>query len=144
MTEKQSRRRGGKIGVDSSNPRKFALALSPLPRRLSQRPMTDALQDPDRLAEYFAFLDAVREGGSINMFAGSVPLRKIYGLDDATAKRVLVAWTKTVGTLRGCATSVGMLLRPGGHDVLAPRRGVHRDGRKPSRSALISMAVSVD
>jgi hypothetical protein len=29
-----------------------------------------------------------------------------------------------VGTLRGCATSVGMLLRPGGHDVLAPRRGV--------------------
>jgi hypothetical protein len=62
---------------------------------LSQRPMTDALQDPDRLAEYFAFLDAVREGGSINMFAGSVPLRKIYGLDDATAKRVLFAWTKT-------------------------------------------------
>jgi ATP dependent DNA ligase domain len=29
-----------------------------------------------------------------------------------------------VGTLRGCATSVRMLLRPGGHDVLAPRRGV--------------------
>ncbi len=29
-----------------------------------------------------------------------------------------------VSTLRGCATSVGMLLRPGGHDVLAPRRGV--------------------
>ena len=58
-------------------------------------PMTDALQDPDRLAEYFAFLDAAREGGSINMFVGSVPLRKIYGLDGATAKRVLVAWTKT-------------------------------------------------
>ena len=65
--------------------------------RLQAEPMamTGAMQDPCRLAEYFAFLDAVREGGSINMFAGSVPLRKIYGLDDATAKRVLVAWTKT-------------------------------------------------
>jgi hypothetical protein len=40
------------------------------------------------------FLDAAREGGSINMFA-TVPLRKIYGLDGDTAKRVLVAWTKT-------------------------------------------------
>jgi hypothetical protein len=33
---------------------------------------------------------------------------------------------RCLGTLRGCATSVGMLLRPGGHDVLAPRRGVRR------------------
>ena len=57
--------------------------------------MTDAVQDPDRLAEYFAFLDAARKGGSINTFAGYVPLQKIYGLDGATAKRVLVAWTKT-------------------------------------------------
>src|SRR5437879_12303657 len=62
--------------------------------RLKPTPMTDALRDCDRLAEYFAFLDAAREGGSINMFA-AVPLRKIYGLDGDTAKRVLVAWTKT-------------------------------------------------
>jgi len=49
--------------------------------RLQAEPMamTDAMQDPCRLAEYFAFLDAVREGDSINIFAGSVPLQKSMG-----------------------------------------------------------------
>ena len=46
--------------------------------------------------EYFKFLDALREQGSVNMFGAAEPLRQMFpDLDAAEAKYILTEWMKT-------------------------------------------------
>lgn len=41
---------------------------------------------------YFEFLDALREGGSVNMFHGPTYLREVYGLNRTESHKVFNAW----------------------------------------------------
>lgn len=47
------------------------------------------------LAEYFEYLDDLRESGETNMFGAGNYLREDYGLDRREAGAVLSAWMKT-------------------------------------------------
>lgn len=51
--------------------------------------------DP-KVQEMFRFLDSLREGGSVNMFGASVPLREAYpDLSRRDAQQVVVAWMES-------------------------------------------------
>lgn len=43
----------------------------------------------------FEFLNTLRQGGSINMFAASPCLQNLFGLDKYEARSILVEWMKT-------------------------------------------------
>lgn len=47
-----------------------------------------------KLQEYFDFLDALREGGSINMFGAPSVLQQEFGLTKAEAFEIFTAWTE--------------------------------------------------
>ena len=47
--------------------------------------------------DIFAFLDNVRESGSINMFGAAPVLQEVFGLDRREAKDILLEWMKTFG-----------------------------------------------
>lgn len=64
---------------------------------------TETLHAVDALAVHFRFLDALRENGSINMFAAAAPLAEAFQLDRAAARRSHVAWMKTFGDGRSPA-----------------------------------------
>lgn len=47
------------------------------------------------MEEYFKFLDALREKGSINMFGASPHLARKFKLDAKQARNVTAAWMRT-------------------------------------------------
>jgi hypothetical protein len=47
-----------------------------------------------KLQEYFDFLDALREGGSINMFGAPSVLQQEFGLTKSEAFEIFTAWTE--------------------------------------------------
>jgi hypothetical protein len=47
------------------------------------------------MKEYFEFLDALREKGSINMFGAAPVLARKFKLDAKQARDVTMAWMKT-------------------------------------------------
>jgi hypothetical protein len=47
--------------------------------------------------EHLDFLDEVREGGGINMFAAARPIQGRFGVDYNEAKRILKYWMDTFG-----------------------------------------------
>ena len=48
-------------------------------------------------AEYYEFLDGLRESGITNMFGAATYLEKQFGLDKKTSRDVLADWMKTFG-----------------------------------------------
>lgn len=46
----------------------------------------------DKRDEIFAFLDIVRESGSINMFAAAPQIQEFFGLSRVEAKDILLEW----------------------------------------------------
>jgi len=45
--------------------------------------------------EYFDYLDDLRESGETNMYGAGAYLQAEYGLDKATARKVLTKWMET-------------------------------------------------
>jgi hypothetical protein len=45
--------------------------------------------------DIFAFLDNVRESGSINMFGAAPVLQEVFGLDRRDARDMLLEWMDT-------------------------------------------------
>lgn len=45
--------------------------------------------------DIFAFLDNVRESGSINMFGAAPVLQEVFGLDRREARDMLLEWMDT-------------------------------------------------
>ncbi len=45
--------------------------------------------------DIFAFLDNIRESGSINMFGAALVLQEVFGLDRREAKDILLEWMDT-------------------------------------------------
>jgi hypothetical protein len=45
--------------------------------------------------DIFAFLDNIRESGSINMFGAAPVLQEVFGLDRREAKDILLEWMDT-------------------------------------------------
>lgn len=48
-----------------------------------------------RLAEFFQYLDDLRESGRTNMFGAGVYVQKEFGLDSDDARFVVTSWMKT-------------------------------------------------
>jgi hypothetical protein len=46
------------------------------------------------LKEYFSYLDALRDGGTINMFGAPQHLQEAFGLSKEEAKEIFFAWTQ--------------------------------------------------
>ena len=46
-------------------------------------------------AEYFIYLDELRESGETNMYGAGAYLQAEYGLDKDTARKVLTKWMET-------------------------------------------------
>jgi len=47
-----------------------------------------------KLQEYFDFLDALRESGSINMFGAPKVLQEEFGLSKGESFEIFTAWTE--------------------------------------------------
>ncbi len=54
------------------------------------------MQNPDDIDKesIYAFLDALKEHGSINMFAAPVALQEQFGYDKYTCKQLFFDWMK--------------------------------------------------
>ena len=46
------------------------------------------------MEDFFEFLDALRESGSINMFGAPAVLRDMYGLSKSESFQIFKAWTE--------------------------------------------------
>ena len=46
------------------------------------------------LKEYFSYLDALRKGGTINMFGAPRHLQEAFDLSNEEAKEIFSAWTQ--------------------------------------------------
>jgi hypothetical protein len=59
--------------------------------------MPEEHEKPDYCTdEHLRFLDQLREGGSVNMFGASQPLREVYfELDKQQARAIVAYWMKT-------------------------------------------------
>lgn len=51
--------------------------------------------DKNEYGEYFEYLDALRESGITNMFGATPYVMDEFGLDKASANRVLSEWMRT-------------------------------------------------
>ena len=51
--------------------------------------------------DIFAFLDNVRESGSINMFGAAPVLQEVFGLDRREARDMLLEWMDTFAERQG-------------------------------------------
>lgn len=54
------------------------------------------------LTDMFEFLDALRRGGTVNMFGAYPHVAMEYGISDEQAKAVFLAWGETI-TIKGDA-----------------------------------------
>ena len=54
--------------------------------------------EKNKEAEYFSYLDNLRESGNTNMFGASPYLETQFGLDSASAKSILISWMKNHGS----------------------------------------------
>jgi hypothetical protein len=58
--------------------------------------MTDVTEkEITDVAEYFRYLDTLRDSGVTNMFGAEPYLREAFELDKPTARKFLTAWMKT-------------------------------------------------
>ncbi len=48
-----------------------------------------------RLAEYYVFLDALRESGVTNMYGAAPYLEEEFDIDHKESKKALLSWMKT-------------------------------------------------
>tara|TARA_Y100000389_G_scaffold138618_1_gene136366 strand:- start:5600 stop:5764 length:165 start_codon:yes stop_codon:yes gene_type:complete len=48
------------------------------------------------LKQYFLYLDALREGGTINMFGAPQHLHETFGLSKEEAREIFFAWTQNL------------------------------------------------
>lgn len=50
---------------------------------------------PNELAEYFEYLDTLRESGATNMYGAGAYLQDEFGIERKEASEILTSWMKT-------------------------------------------------